>query len=75
MEPFEQWVNIVSRYATWWSVRVKIEFSPIRIGSCVWLVGSTTVQTKTNSVAFSPQANYTDRTAPHVGEVNANFCR
>jgi hypothetical protein len=28
---------------------------------------------KLNSVAFSPQANYTDR-PPLVGEVSANFC-
>jgi hypothetical protein len=28
----------------------------------------------TNSVAFSPQANSTDRAAIVVGEVSANFC-
>jgi hypothetical protein len=28
---------------------------------------------KLNSVAFSPQANYTER-PPLVGEVSANFC-
>jgi hypothetical protein len=26
------------------------------------------------SIAFSPQANYTDRAAAIFGEVNANFC-
>jgi hypothetical protein len=31
-------------------------------------------KTKLNSVAFSPQANYTDERPPHVGEVSAKFC-
>jgi hypothetical protein len=30
-------------------------------------------KTKLNSVAFSPQANYTER-PPLVGEVSVNFC-
>jgi hypothetical protein len=29
--------------------------------------------TKQNSVAFSPQANYTDRATAAVGEISANF--
>jgi hypothetical protein len=28
----------------------------------------------TNSVAFSPQANYTDRATAACGEVSANYC-
>jgi hypothetical protein len=28
-----------------------------------------------NSVAFSPQANYTDRATAAIGEVSANFLR
>jgi hypothetical protein len=32
----------------------------------------TKLKTKLNSVAFSPQANYTER-PPLVGEVSANF--
>jgi hypothetical protein len=32
-------------------------------------------QTKTNSVAVSQQANFTDRAITAIGEINADFCR